>query len=468
MAEIRFQRLFETAKDGILVVDAETHVVQDANHFLLQLGGLHRHDLIGKSIADASALLGLPELEGIVPAAEKAEIVRLEDLELSTGHSPAIAVEIVANRYMVGSRPVVQLNLRDISPRKRSEKALRESEERFRQVVESVRDYAIFQLDANGNILTWNAGAERLLGWPEREAIGRSSSIVFTPEDVATGEYEKELATARAEGRAEDERWHIRKDGSRFFASGILTRVNGTEGLGQTFTKVMRDVTSRMEQEERLRESLEEKSNLVREIHHRVKNNLQIIVSLLNLQSHQTRDPQVLAAFEETRGRVHAISQIHEQLYASEDLREVEVGTYLKALAGELVALHSTDPSDVRLQVSVPKMVLPIEKAIPLGLIANELIVNSLKHGLRERTGNLVVTLERLPGTESGEEKRQETGSRARLCVRDSGTGFPTGFDVTNSPSMGYRLVNVLLRQLRAEMKIAYEDGASVTITFPI
>jgi two-component system, chemotaxis family, CheB/CheR fusion protein len=467
LAEIRFQRLFETAKDGILVVDAETETVQDVNQFLLQLGGLQRHDLIGKSIRDASLLLGLPDIEGIVPAAEKTEIVRLEDLELSTSHAPAVPVEIVANRYVVGSRPVVQLNLRDISARKQSEKALKESEERFRQVVESVRDYAIFQLDGHGNILTWNAGAERLLGWPEREAIGMSSSTVFTPEDVATGEYEKELAQARTEGRAEDERWHMRKDGSRFFASGILTRVDGTKGSGLTFTKVMRDVTARMEQEERLRQSLEEKSNLVREIHHRVKNNLQIIVSLLNLQSHQTRDPQVLAAFEETRGRVHAISQIHEQLYASEDLREVEVGTYLKALAGELVALHSTNPGDVRLQVSVPKMVLPIEKAIPLGLIANELIVNSLKHGLRERTGNLAVTLEHLPGTDPG-EKRPESGPRARLCVHDSGPGFPTGFDVANSPSMGYRLVNVLLRQLRAEMKIAYEDGALVTIIFPI
>jgi PAS domain S-box-containing protein len=362
----------------------------------------------------------------------------------------------------------VQLNVRDISARKESEKALKASEERFRQVVESVRDYAIFQLDGQGSILTWNVGAERLLGWPEREAIGMSSSTVFTPEDVATGEFEKELARARNEGRAEDERWHMRKDGSRFFASGILTRVDGTKGSGLTFTKVMRDVTARMEQEERLRQSLEEKSNLVREIHHRVKNNLQIIVSLLNLQSHQTKDPQVLAAFDETRGRVHAIAQIHEQLYASEDLREVEVGTYLKALAGELASLHSANPGDVQLHVSVPKMILPIERAIPLGLIANELIVNALKHGLRQKTGKLEVTLECLPAAEIHDGKRLATGQQARLLVHDSGPGFPPGFDVTNSASMGYRLVNVLLRQLRAEMHIEYEDGASVTVAFPI
>ena len=91
-------------------------------------------------------------------------------------------------------------------------------------MVESVRDYAIFQLDRDGRIVTWNSGAQRLLGWEEREALGKSGRIVFTAEDIERGEAERELETARREGRAIDERWHVRKDGSRFFASGVLTR----------------------------------------------------------------------------------------------------------------------------------------------------------------------------------------------------------------------------------------------------
>ncbi len=139
-----------------------------------------------------------------------------------------------------------------------------------------------------------------------------------------------------------------------------------------------------------------------------------MIVSLLSLQSSHTDDPRVLAAFEETMGRVRAIAQIHEQLYASDDLSAVEVGSYLKALAHDLVALHATVPGGVQLHVDVSEMVLPIDKAIPLGLIANELIVNSLKHGLHRRTGSLRVTLSYAPGDEEGRAFRQSLGSTAR------------------------------------------------------
>jgi PAS domain S-box-containing protein len=468
IAEIRFQRLFETAKDGIVVLDADAQSVLDVNAFFLQLTGFQRHDFIGKTVAQAGALLGIPEAAEILPATEKSEIVRRDDVKITTRNGRVIPVDVVANRYLVGSHPVVQLNVRDISARMEAAEALRESEERFRLVVESVHDYAIFQLDSEGNIVTWNTGAERLLGWPEQEVIGKSGTIVFTPEDLARGEPEREFEQARIEGRAQAERWHMRKDGSRFYSSGVLTRVNRENGSGLMFTKVMQDITTRKEQEERLRQSLEQKSILAREIHHRVKNNLQMIVSLLSLQANHSDDPQVLAAFDETKGRVRAIAQIHEQLYASEDLREVEVGTYLKGLANEVVSLHATVPDGVQLQVSVPELVLPIEKAIPVSLIANELIVNSLKHGLQERTGKLEVTLECFSGTGAGGGESSPSSTLARLRVHDSGPGFPAAFDPSSASSMGYRLVNMLLRQLRAQIEIRNDGGASVTVTFPI
>jgi len=454
IAEIRFQRLFETAKDAILVVDAETEVIEDANPFFFAFTGLRREDVVGKTAAVAGRLLQLAELGEIVDQTRQSEIVRRDDVQLVTRAGKAASIDVVANLYRVGTQPVVQLNIRDIASRKQAAQALRESENRFRIVVESVRDYAIFQLDAEGRIVGWNNGAERLLGWQEEEILGQSASVVFTPEDVARGEDRKELEKARLEGRAEDERWHIRKDGSRFFASGVLTRAE--DGSGLAFTKIMQDVTSRKEQEQRLQQSLEEKSVLLREIHHRVKNNLQVIVSLLSLQASHTEDPQVLAAFEETKGRVRAIAQIHEQLYATDDLREVEVGTYLDALARDLIGLHATVPGGVRLRVEVPEMVLPIEKAIPVGLIANELLLNSLKYGFPSGSGDLSLTLEFLPDGD------------ARLRVEDDGPGFPPDFDPSRSGSMGFRLVNLLVRQLRARLKVDSAPGAAVTVTFPI
>jgi len=160
-----------------------------------------------------------------------------------------------------------------------------------------------------------------------------------------------------------------------------LTRSPNGANATTSFTKVMQDITARKEQDDQLRRSVEEKSVLVREIHHRVKNNLQMIVSLLSLQSSHTSDAPTLAVFEDMEARVRAVAHVHEKLYASDDLTSVEIGDYLAALARELVAIHATDPAGVNLEVDVHPTVLHIERAVPLGLIANELILNALKHG---------------------------------------------------------------------------------------
>jgi two-component system CheB/CheR fusion protein len=460
IAEIRFQRLFESAKDGIIVIDAETTAVEDVNAFVLQLTGFQREDFTGKNATDVGDLLGLRELPSIVAETRESEIVRYDDSTITTRDGTETSVDIVANRYMVGSQPVVQLNVRDISARKKADEALKQSKEQFRLVIESVRDYAIFQVDAQGNIVTWNSGAEHLLGWSESEILGRNTALIFTPEDVERREHERELNDARATGRALDERWHVRKDGSRFFASGVLTRAHVDGREGPRFTKVMQDITRRKEQEDQLRHSLEEKSMLVREIHHRVKNNLQMIVSLLSLQAGQTENAELTAAFEETEGRVRAIAHIHEQLYASDDLTTVEVGRYLLSLARELVAIHSAERDAIRLQTNTERLKMHIEKAIPIGLIANELIINSLKHGLRRGKGDLKVTLKPV--------KQDDGSSWMQLSVEDTGPGLPSGFDRFSAESMGYQLINLLVRQLRARLEIGPAPGAQIHVIFPV
>lgn len=460
IAEIRFQRLFEAAKDGIVVIDAETQTVEDVNAFLLQLTGFQREDIVGKRAAQVGELLHMPGLVVVLADTSESEVVRHDDVSMTSRDGTVLNVEIVANRYMVGSQPVVQLNVRDNSARKAAEEAVRRSEAQFRMVIESVRDYAIFQLDNEGRIVTWNAGAQHLLGWSAEEILGKSVSVLFTPEDLSRGESIHELETARREGRSLDERWHVRKDGSRFYASGVLTRAPESTQHDARFTKVMQDITSRKEQDDRLRRSLEEKSMLVREIHHRVKNNLQMIVSLLSLQSSHTEDPQLLAAFEETEGRVRAVAHIHEQLYASDDLTTVEIGGYLEALVREMVAIRAPTPEAIRVHTETEKIEMHIERAVPVGLIANELILNSLKHGMPSGAGELRVTL----GWRSG------TPGWAELCVQDNGPGMPSGLDLSQSQSMGYQLINLLVRQLRAELDIGKRAGAgtSVTVGFPV
>lgn len=254
VAEIRYQRLFETAKGGMLVFDAETDKLIDVNPFFLELSGYGRERLIGLRISEMKPFEEAAEISGTVAEARSGRIVRYENVCLLTADGKPLQVEVIANRYLIGAQEVVQANIRDVTKRNQAVQPLRESEERFRPFVDNVRDYALFQMDLAGRITSWNSGAERLLGFSESEIIGQSATRVFTPDDVARGEAAQELETARLAGRAEDERWHLRKDGSRFFASGVLTTVHDEGGRLRGFAKIMRDITARKAVEEQLKQ----------------------------------------------------------------------------------------------------------------------------------------------------------------------------------------------------------------------
>jgi PAS domain S-box-containing protein len=465
IAEIRYQRLFETAKDGIVVIDPESETVQDVNLQFLEMTEYSRESLIGRHVSEIGKQLGSDEIGAGIESARRLEVVRHEDLELRTRSGSPIRVEVIGNSYNVGTQPVIQFNVRDVSARYKALKDLLESEQRFRLFVESIGDFALFQMDLGGNIVAWNTGAERLLGWSEKEAIGKPASMVFTPEERLAHEPEKELERARTDGRTEDERWHLRKDGTRFFASGVLSQMRDDRNRLIGFAKVMRDMTRHKQQEEQLRRSVSQKETLVREIHHRVKNNLQVIVSLLGMQSRYTSDSQVLSAFQEAEGRLRAIAHIHERLYASDELTEIEFAGYIRGLTEELIQLHSESSHPIRASFEVAELNLDLERAIPAGLIANELILNSIKHGLRERSGLLTVKLARVaaPATLNNDEL-----GWAELVIADTGRGLPPELDPATAKSMGLRLVSMLVRQLRGRLEIRDGIGAAISVAFPL
>jgi PAS domain S-box-containing protein len=327
----------------------------------------------------------------------------------------------------------------------------------YRRLIDEVQDYAIFLVDHDGRVVSWNTGAERLLGWTEEDILGQSSFVVFVPEDIAKGDHLRELEKAAAEGRAENERWHQRQDGSRFWGSGIMTGIRDDAGALIGFGKIMRDRTAQRQLEEELRASLQEKEVLLREIHHRVKNNLQVISSVLSLQSETVGEGKALAVFQDAQARIHSTALIHEILHQSSNLAEVNLAAYTRRLAEELLRSYQVEPERLRLVMETDEVWLSAEKAMPCGLILNELIANCVKHAFPDnRSGTIRVTL------------RAEAESQVTLSVADGGVGFPPELDFRHTESLGLQLICLLTEQLAGTITLDRSEGTLFTIRFAV
>jgi two-component sensor histidine kinase len=207
--------------------------------------------------------------------------------------------------------------------------------------------------------------------------------------------------------------------------------------------------------EERLRLSLQEKEVLLREIHHRVKNNLQVVSSLLSLQSFQVEEPGMQALLRESQDRVKAMAMVHEMLYQTHDLAQVDIVAYSRSLVSYLVAAYQCYQVEFQVLASEP-VHLPLDRAIPFGLLVQELLSNALKHAFPPGSRGRV-------DVEIGEQP----GERVRLAVRDNGAGMRPGVDVSRPTTMGLQLVNSLARQLNSPVKLQQDEGTAFEFVFP-
>ena len=264
-----------------------------------------------------------------------------------------------------------------------------------------------------GRVASWNSGAERIKGYPAAEIIGQPFARFYPPEDVAAGLPQAALRAA-ADGSYTDEGWRLRKDGTRFWASVVITPLRDPGGRLTGFAKVTRDVTEPRRQAEALRvahdelelrvvertaalasanatleqqaqelqtsadslhASLHEKEVLLKEIHHRVKNNLQVVISLLRLQGRQVSDPQAAAALRNSRQRVEVMALVHELLYRTDDMAAIDAAAYIRQLSSQLLRLYGVSPSQVTMLVPRSTIWLNLDQAVPCGLIINELLL---------------------------------------------------------------------------------------------
>jgi PAS domain S-box-containing protein len=255
VSETRHRRLFETSHDGILLLDAATCRVLEVNRFICDLLGYPREHFLGKELWEIGVFEDKVGSQAAMDTLQRLGGIRYEDLPLQHRDGRRIPVEFISNLYLEGERKVIQCNIRDISERRREADLQRESDERFRLLVHGVDDFGIFLIDCDGNVVTWNAGAERIKGYAPKEIIGRNISLFYTAEDIAAGKPATELRLAAEHGRWEDEGWRTRADGTQFWAHVLITALRDSGGRLRGYSKLTRDISERRRAEAALRES---------------------------------------------------------------------------------------------------------------------------------------------------------------------------------------------------------------------
>lgn len=338
----------------------------------------------------------------------------------------------------------------DITERKRNE-AVRT---RLAQLVESSDD-AMIGMTPAGIIETWNTGATKLFGYSASEVVGSSCKKLVSDEFHA--EVDDLIARlSNGERVSPYEMPHVRRDGTVFEAAVTTSPAVDSAGHVVGISKVMRDITNQKNIENQIRASLREKDVLLREIHHRVKNNLQVIASLLNLQVSAERSDAARKSLIESQSRIQSMALVHQLLYLSKDLSDIDAGEYLTKLTRRLVETYNIVPDRIAVQVRSQPMRLDIDRAIPCGLILNELLTNALTHAFPDqRTGQIWITIERSQGN-------------VVLTVADDGVGIPADLHIAKAKTFGLRIAHTLAMQLDGTISLTREHGTAVRVVFPI
>jgi PAS domain S-box-containing protein len=318
-------------------------------------------------------------------------------------------------------------------------------------------DDAIISIDDEQRIVLFNQGAEKIFGYSDEEILGQTLDALL-PSRLAEvhSRHIHEFAEAHVTARRMSERGEIRgrrKDGTEFPAEASISKV-GVDGR-TIFTVILRDVTQRVAAEEKIRNSLREKEALLKEIHHRVKNNLQVVTSLLGLQSRAATDEQTRKMFQESQNRIHSMALLHESLYQSNNLSMIAFPDYIRQLASHLFHSYGVGGDRIHLRTNLDELYLNLDSAVPCGLIINELVSNSLKYAF--------------PGGREGEvriELREHSDGLARLVVADNGIGLRSDIDWSTARSLGLRLVRSLAEQLGAKIEVKSNTGTEVQLIF--
>ncbi len=335
------------------------------------------------------------------------------------------------------------------------EKHCYEVEEKFRSLFDYAND-AIVITDLEDRVTAWNKSAERIFGWNELEIIGKKFVPLAFEQKLQAKAQQVIRNSTSGESVNGIETVLTRRDGTKVNVSMAVSPLRDQEQKIIGFSGIIRDITEHKHAEEQIKADLKEKEILLREIHHRVKNNMQIISSLLRLQSASIKDKKYSDMYLESQNRIITMSLIHEKLYQSKNLTQIDMRDYIRDLVNGIVESYAINTGKILFRFNVENVFLGINSAIPCGLIINELVSNSLKYAFPDsKSGEIRIMLR------SNDDKNYE------LMVNDNGIGIPEGIDIAKTDSWGMRLVTLLAEnQLRGNITLDRNIGTEFKINF--
>jgi PAS domain S-box-containing protein len=480
----------------ILVVDADGHALSTTARLLraagyqvgeaataaegLRLASQQKPDLILLSLETGDDA-GIEVCRRIKENAELAHSLVI----LLSGAETALGSEEVLEARADGliARPVTDHELlaqvQTMLRLKRAEdelKALRESEKKYRHLVEQSHD-GIVLADEAGQIVEWNQAMEQITGLKSEEALGHAIWDVhfrlLLEKDETPDAYERArtmiqefLQSGQAPWAGQPlEQQYRHPNGSHRSVEGVVFPVRASKGFAVGY--ICRDVTERTQAERRTLASLQEKEVLLQEIHHRVKNNLQIVSSLLDMQAMHIQDPETLQALQESQTRIKSMALVHERLYQSRDLARIDVAEYIECMVRYLFGIYGGFDAGIAPIIHVEDVSLSLDTAIPCGLLITELVSNSLRHAFPPGWDQAP---EREPGRSKRAEVRVELRSlgegRFVLAVRDNGAGLPPELVLGDARSLGLQLVDMLTHQLWGTIELDRSNGTAFIVRF--
>ena len=458
-SEKRFRTLVEWTPEAI-AVHARGKILYVNPATVRLLGAASAAELVGRAIhdfihPDFHRALGDSEF---VQAAEGWIIPSTEQKFLKVDGS-VIDVQVQAIRISFSGQSASQVAIYDITQHKTTERTLRQ----LSRITEQA-PIAIVITNLYGDIEYVNPRFVEVTGFAADEVIGHNPRILQSGQ-TPRATYEGLWRTLQAGKVWRGEFLNCKKNGDVFVEQAVIAPVLNAQGHATHYVALKEDITLSKTSQQNQERLLQEKTALLNEVHHRVKNNLQVITSLLRLEEGRTAQGTTKAVLQDMQGRIRSMALVHETLYRSGAFSQVALHQYLNQVASTAFRAQAGSAGLVRLVLELAPLRTSLDLATPCGLLVNELISNSLKHGFADaRQGEVRVTLQKVGSASSpGDE-----GARWCLCVRDTGVGLPPDFETRRTQSLGLQLVSDLVRQINGDLSITSDHGAAFSITFAV